>query len=134
MVDGMHVIHYESKFHLIFMKNPTQCALWTNPKLTPSDLNLELVEVFVRDPHLERDLFKCRECGQLYFREWYEHVNFKHDDYMYETYIPVTSKEEVAELLATKNSAELIQFFPQLHGSFTNGMNDSVQWLESSEV
>jgi hypothetical protein len=92
-----------------------------------------MIEVIVKDSHLERHLFKCRECGQLYFHEWYEHANFKHDNYMYETYIPVENQADIDKLRKTENSAELIKFFPQLHGSFTNGINDSLQWLESSE-
>jgi hypothetical protein len=57
------------------MKKPTQCVLWHKTNLTPADLNFELVKVFMRTPHIERDLFKCRECGQLYFHDWYEHVS-----------------------------------------------------------
>ncbi len=115
------------------MKNPTQCLLWKKAHLSPADLDLEFVEAISRGAHIERGLFRCRECGQVYFHEWYEHVNFKHDSYMYDTYIPVNSKEEIKELTETKSSSELLQFFPQLHGSFTNGLKDSVQWLESSE-
>ena len=116
------------------MKNPTQCLLWKKINLTPLDLDLELLKVFVRSPHLERDLFRCRECGQLYFHEWYEHVNFKHDSYMYDTYLPVETEEEMRQLAETKTSAELTRFLPQLHGSFTNGKKDSLQWLERIEA
>lgn len=115
------------------MKNPSQCLLWNKTHLTPADLDLELLKVFQRDAHIERDLFKCRECGQLFFHEWYEHVNFTHDAYMYDTYIPVETDDDVKTLSDTKTTLELMQFFPQLHGSFTNGKKESVQWLESIE-
>lgn len=115
------------------MKNPAQCLLWNKMDLTPLDLKLEMVEMFVREPHLERDLFKCKECGQLYFHEWYEHVNFKHDAFMYETYFPVETKEEIEALKNTKTSVEIMQFLPQLHGSFTNSKDETLHWLEKIE-
>lgn len=115
------------------MKNPTQCMLWKKADLVPRDLDLELIQVYVRKPHLERSLFKCRECGQAYFHEWYEHMNFKHDAFMYETYLPVETQEEIDILAATESSTELLQFLPQLHGSFTNDMTETLHWLEKIE-
>lgn len=100
--------------------------------LSPTDLNLELLEIFVRETHRERDLFKCRECGQLYFHEWYEHVDFKHGAFMYETYIPIATKEEVLGISAVKDSAGLMQFLPQLHGSFTNDKDETLHWIEKA--
>ena len=116
------------------MKKPTQCVLWNKTGLAPTDLNLELLEVFLREPKKERDLFKCRECGQLYFHEWYEHIDFNHDAFMYETYIPIESKEEVQTVLDAKTSADLAQFVPQLHGSFTNEAGGTLRWVENCEV
>lgn len=115
------------------MKKPTQCVLWNRTGLTPEDLNLEMVKVFIRSDHIERNLFKCRECGQLYFHEWYEHINFKHDDDMYDTYIPVETDEDINTLLEAKSSADLAKFLPQLHGSYTNNQNDSLRWIEKRE-
>jgi hypothetical protein len=114
------------------MKKPTQCVLWHTKNITPRDLNLELLKVYMRTAHIERDLFKCRECGQLYFHEWYEHVSFKHDAYMYDTYIPIENEEEAQKLLETMNSAELAQFVPQLHGSFTNDDTETLKWYEEA--
>jgi len=115
------------------MRNPTQCVLWNKINLTPTDLNLELLEVFVRENRRERDLFRCRECGQLYFHEWYEHVYFKHDAFMYETYIPVDTREEVQKISTVKDSVGLMQFLPQLHGSFTNEKDQTLHWIEKVE-
>ena len=61
------------------LRQPTQCVLWDKPELVgqPAVTSMfETVETFVDTSHLERTLFKCRECGQLYFYEYYEHVDF----------------------------------------------------------
>lgn len=115
------------------MKEPTQCVLWRKERVEPWDLNLESLEVFTNDPHLKRDLFRCRECGQLYFHEWYEHHNFKHSAYQYDTFIPVNTEEDIAMLSRTKSSAELMTFLPQLHGSYTNTREDALKWVGKDE-
>jgi hypothetical protein len=61
-------------------------------------------------------------------------VSFKHDAYMYDTYIPVETDEEIQSLLETMSSAELAQFVPQLHGSFTNGGVENLKWTETPIV
>jgi hypothetical protein len=111
------------------MKKPTLCALWKKNTFTPASMNLDLVTVLSRTSHIERDLLKCRECGQLYFHEWYEHVRFKHGADMYDTYIPVETEKDIEELTRTKDSASLAKFIPQLHGSFTNGRGDHLRWI-----
>lgn len=113
----------------VMMKAPTQCTLWSRKNLTPLDLNLELVKVYTRTSHIERDLLKCRECGQLYFHDWYEHVNFNHDAAMYDTYIPVETEEQIETLSNIEKSADLAAYVPQLHGSFTNDRNDDLKWV-----
>lgn len=113
----------------IQMKVPTQCQLWLRTDLTPFDLNMEMVKVFTRTSHIERDLLKCRECGQLYFHDWYEHVNFNNDAAMYDTYIPVETEKEIDELSNIERSADLAQYVPQLHGSFTNDRDDHLKWV-----
>lgn len=111
------------------MQAPTQCKLWGKKELTPLDLNMELVKVFLRTTHRERDLLRCRDCGQLYFHDWYEHVSFNHDASMYETYIPVNTDEEIEKISKIESSADLAGLLPQLHGSFTNGHNDELKWV-----
>ena len=44
--------------------------------------------------HNTRELKKCKVCGQLYFAEYYEEINFSGDeDDVYYTFIPVDSVE-----------------------------------------
>ena len=54
---------------------PTQCHLWQTENFSSQDLsleNFELLETFADDSHFWRYLLKCKECGQLYFYEFYE--------------------------------------------------------------
>jgi hypothetical protein len=52
----------------------------------------------------------CKECGQLYFFEFIEEVDFISADKIYCTYIPVKSKEE-ADQLSKSSSFEFLQLF-----------------------
>lgn len=113
------------------MKNPTQCVLWSKENMTVTDINFEIKKRFLNSDYLKRNLLKCRECGQLYFHEWCEHINLNHDAYMYETYIPVETEDEIQTLAQTASSAELRCFLPQLHGSFTNNISESLQWIKT---
>ena len=110
------------------MKNPTQCILWNKAELTPADLDFELVKTFTESSHFDRNILKCRECGQLYFHEFYEVVNFGDDD-MYDTYIPVETEEEIKILSETKNSLELLQFSPRLQYDLERGKNSPLRWI-----
>ncbi|MBI2409762.1 hypothetical protein HYV30_01830 [Candidatus Kaiserbacteria bacterium] len=113
------------------MKEPLRCALWKKSTVGLEDLNFESVNVFNKTTHIKRDLFKCRDCGQLYFHEWYEHMDFNHDAYMYDTYIPVETESDIATLLKNKSTADLEKFLPQLHGSHTNDTDDSLHWIRT---
>ncbi len=99
------------------LPQPTQCVLWDKPELVgqpPVKTMFETVETFVDTNHLERTLFKCRECGQLYFYEYYEHVDFDDgNDREYLTYIPVEAPEDIAAM--NKGTVfDLMRFFPRL--------------------
>lgn len=61
------------------MIKPSKCILWDKPEIvregTVKDL-FELMETYADDSHLWRYLFKCRECGQVYFFEFYEEIHW----------------------------------------------------------
>jgi hypothetical protein len=60
-------------------------------------------------------LYKCRECGQLYFHEWYEWVDWDEgNDRQYSTLLPVRSPEEGAAL-NEPDVFGLMRYFPRLH-------------------
>src|SRR4051812_8800903 len=113
------------------MKSPTQCVLWEKPELIsePKNKRFELIETFVDESHLWRHLLKCRECGQLYFFEFYEEIDWEGgDDPQYSTYIPVATDEEIATL---KNGPPhgLLGYLPQLRKDFPKGAKTSkVYW------
>jgi len=86
------------------LRPPVQCTLWSNPELIGAAKDrFEAVETFVDESHLHRSLLKCRECGQLYFSEFYEMVDWDDgDDAQYTAYVPV---ETPAEIDATSRRA-----------------------------
>jgi hypothetical protein len=100
---------------------PTQCAYWQNPELVraaPMKEGFELIETYADESHLLRYLLKCRECGQLYFFEFYEWVDWEHgNDPQYSKYIPVPTVED-AQMLQKATQAELLLFSPSLNIDF----------------
>jgi hypothetical protein len=52
---------------------------------------------------------------------------------MFDTYIPVDTEQDIQKLATTESSRDLAQYLPQLHGSYTNGTNDALQWIEENE-
>lgn len=80
---------------------PTQCHLWTQDPLDREELSrvLLIVREFEDDSHLSRRLLRCQDCGQLYFYEWYEEIDWSEgNDPQYSTWIPVVSAEQAEEL------------------------------------
>jgi hypothetical protein len=61
-----------------------------------------------------RHLLRCRECGQLYFYEFFEWIDWEGgNDPQYTTYIPVESDTEI-EALKKASSFELLKYFLRL--------------------
>jgi hypothetical protein len=82
-------------------KTPTQCELWEKPEL-------------VDGPPMDRcERLKCRECGQLYFVEFYEGADWKEgNDRCYVPYIPVAATDQGIQLSA-ENIFGLTTDFPR---------------------
>jgi hypothetical protein len=98
------------------LRNPTQCVLWQHPERIGGKFAeiFKGVEDYEDSSHLTRSLLKCKECGQLYFHEWYEWVDWEEgNDKMYTTLIPVRTKEEIETLKGT-STFMLMTFFPRL--------------------
>lgn len=114
------------------MKKPTQCVLWEKPELIDASMKdrVELVETYVDDSHLWRRLLKCRECGQLYFYEFYEEIDWVGgDDAQYVKYIPVETLDEI-EALKKASILEIFGFLPQLRKDFPTGAKKaSISWI-----
>ena len=108
------------------MTEPTQCALWLKPELAePLKDRFSLVETYVEEAHWWRYLLECRVCGQLYFFEFYEQIDWEGgDDPQYTTFVPVDGPEEIEQLKACA-PFELLQFAPRLQKDFPKGATRS---------
>jgi len=91
----------------------------------------ELLETYVEESHWWRYLLKCRECGQTYFFEFYEEIDWDEGkDPQYCTYIPVQTDEEIAAVREA-SLFDLMKFFPRLQVDFPKGAKErSVRWVK----
>lgn len=97
------------------------CRLWTDPaSVLADDLNLrfERVETYTQGSNHWRYLLKCRDCGQLYFYEFFEQAGEAGGcDPMYTTYIPVGSRA-AAEAVNETEPAGLLSVLPRLQADW----------------
>src|SRR5579864_9389236 len=106
---------------------PTQCALWTKPELLAETKGFDTVETLTDESHLERSVLKCRECGQLYFFEFYEIVDWKDgNDRIYWTFIPVDTPERIAAL-KDASVFDLMRYTPRLLRDFATAKG--TRWI-----
>jgi hypothetical protein len=99
------------------LRQLTQCMLWEDP----GRANAKFSEIFDElacyedSSHLSRSLYKCKECGQLYFFEWMEWVDWEGgDDRQYSTLFPVQTQEEI-EAMKQASFFDLMNYYPRLH-------------------
>ncbi len=105
----------EEPVKIVRLPKPTQCVLWEHPDRIATKFSelLDEVESYEDSSRLTRSLYKCRECGQLYFHEWYEWVDWEKGDKMYTTLIPVQTPAEIDALKET-DIFNLLTYFPRL--------------------
>jgi hypothetical protein len=111
---------------IVELRHPTQCVLWENPAVAAGKFSgfLDEVESYEDSSHLTRSLYRCRECGQLYFHEWYEWVDWNDgNDTQYSTLVPVQTSGEIAALKET-STFTLMTYFPRLHLD-----SDKPEWI-----
>ena len=80
---------------------PANCHLWTggNPSMEQLRGDLTTLLVYEDDPHRTRALKQCTHCGQLYFYEFYEWIDWENgNDPQYQTWIPVPDAAQAAAL------------------------------------
>ena len=66
--------------------------LWKTRNLSIDQLrgSFECVKTFEEESHLTRRMLRCKECGHVYFYEFYEEVDWSEGkDAQYITWIPV---------------------------------------------
>ncbi len=91
---------------------PSDCHLWKKKPLTRVDLRqaFDLVKEYQDDSHLSRKLVRCRECGHLFFSEFYEIIDWQGgNDDQYSSWIPVDD-EASAERLNELSPIALLQY------------------------
>lgn len=79
----------------------SQCHLWKKIPDSTKEIvsNLKLIQVYQKEVHLEHFLMQCSHCGQLYFHEFYEVIDWKEGkDGQYQLWIPVEDEESAREL------------------------------------
>jgi hypothetical protein len=79
---------------------PQSCHLWISA-VTREEIYsaLEVVCAYEDSSHLDRSLKRCKSCGQLYFYEFYEEIDWSGgDDPQYITIIPVDDEESARNL------------------------------------
>ncbi len=116
------------------MRNPTNCKLWKEPEAAfaaPMKDLFALLDTLVQESHWWRYVLHCRECGQKYFFEFYEEIDWDQGkDPQYSTYIPVESDEQV-QSLAGKSHFELLAVRPRLNKDFpSDAESPRVYWLK----
>ena len=88
----------------------------------------------IDESHLHRSLLKCRECGQLYFSEFYEMVDWDDgDDAQYTAYVPVETPAEI-DALKRAGVMEILFYTPRLQRDFPKGAKAArVCWISKDE-
>ena len=114
------------------VKDPVQCHLFKN---TPgkSDLaltNFVCLKTLEHESHLIRYILQCKQCGQLYFFEFYEVIDWvAGNDPQYNTYIPVSTVEE-AEKLNTRSSFDICYVTPRLQDDWgAEDTEKTIKWV-----
>ena len=117
---------------------PRQCLYWCDPDRVRDGAfsnQFELVAQYANDNHFRRYLLKCRECGQLYFFEFYETVDWEGgSDPQYTKYIPVSTIGDGEELARLAPFA-LLKLSPRLSIDFPKeAKSPTVYWVRKRHL
>ncbi len=108
---------------------PIQCHLWNSDVSMIAQLAdfFTVIQVYAEDSHLSRSLVKCKQCDQLYAKDFYEEVDWVDgEDSQRWTYVPVEHKEDAEELARLDSIAGAS---PSLHEDFLKGEKKKVYWV-----
>jgi len=113
---GGYSLTEPERIKIVKLSHPAQCVLWEHPeRITGKFAEIfDEVEAYEDSSHLTRSLYKCRECGQLYFHEWYEWVDWKkrqRQDVHHSHTCPDASR---IDTLKETDTFMLMTFFPRL--------------------
>jgi len=116
---------------------PEDCHLRKNGNPSADQLRhgLVTIETYEDDSHLIHTLERCRQCGQLYFYEFYEKVDWvESNDAQYRTWIPVQDAESAQEL--SKLSPLDLLRFPSIRSDFPSSAQSPTdpKWVVPASV
>lgn len=117
---------------------PVNCHLWTDKPISPEDLGLlKRKEVYTDDAHLIRALLECSICGQKYYYEFLEEVDWENgNDPQYRNYIPIEEDEATIDTLNQMSSVQLQTLIPRLQddwGKHEPVKPDKITWIGFKE-
>jgi hypothetical protein len=116
------------------MSDSTHCHLCRVDGVPKAEFDtaVEAIESVSHSSHLTKALLRCRACRQLYFRIWYELIDWNGgDDQGYEICVPVSGHEEIERLeqmLPPPMSLDLLTIAPRLQIE-TTGDARRVYWV-----
>lgn len=95
---------------------PTQCHLWAGKRIGLDQVRaLKQKAIYEDDSHLIRALMECPECGQNYYFEFYEVIDWDNgNDSQYHTYIPIEDDAATIDALNQMSSMQLLSLSPRL--------------------
>ena len=94
---------------------PNKCHLWTKGSLAVEELRFRIVEAYAESSHFYRRLLACEDCGQRYYHEWYEQIDWNEgNDSQYTTFIPIEPTRTLIDELNKASPFELLQLRPRL--------------------
>ena len=112
------------------MPSAETCKLWNDPEIIRLKGALQLVETYEDSSHSARWLLACPECGQLYFGEFHEEIDWNGGpDAMYNTYFPIRDAAHLATLKSTGNHFDLMHFVPTLQWDDPGNKPATVRWV-----
>lgn len=104
---------------------PVRCHLWKS-YITYDEVlyQFEPIKVFEESFYFDKMLLNCKKCGQLYFYEWLEEI-----DWEYSTWIPIASAKD-AELLNRLEPVEILKYTPRLQKDIPSDAKEPVaSWI-----
>jgi len=110
---------------------PTNCHLWKKEVLVPEDLST-LIEVkgYLYDNHQVRQLMKCSDCGQYYYKEFFETEDWVGgNDPQYRTYIPVDPTDATIDSLNAQDFLAIHDNKPRLLDDWLADNTRTVKWV-----
>lgn len=122
--------------HVNYGTVPINCHMW---KQKEPDLKLETIKTYPEGSYSTnadesvRSLKKCSSCGQLYFYEMAESIDWEDgNDPIYRTYIPVLSSK-MADKLALLSELEISLQSPRIQKDWAQDGTKIFMWVTDGQ-